>query len=112
MVCTERHGPVYGVPRPPDLRHWQPHLRGSEAGRRRRQGVYNHGQKCLGDEQVHPVRHLNGKPLNKPWFEHKDLASGGTLVFEMGPRPNNAWGSAPEAAAQSFSQEILAPSKA
>jgi predicted alpha-1,2-mannosidase len=46
---------------------------------------------------------VNGKPLNKPWFEHKDLAGGGTLVFEMGPRPNKAWGSAPEAAAPSMS---------
>ncbi len=41
---------------------------------------------------------LNGKPLNKPWFEHKDMVNGGSLVFEMGPRPNTAWGSSPEAA--------------
>jgi predicted alpha-1,2-mannosidase len=47
---------------------------------------------------------LNGKPLNKPWFEHKDMASGGTMVFEMGPRPNTAWGSAPEAAPPSMTQ--------
>jgi predicted alpha-1,2-mannosidase len=47
---------------------------------------------------------LNGKPLNKPWFEHKDMASGGTMVFEMGPRPNTAWGSAPEAAPPSMSK--------
>lgn len=39
---------------------------------------------------------LNGKPLNKPWFEHKDMANGGTMVLEMGPRPNTAWGSGPE----------------
>ncbi len=45
---------------------------------------------------------LNGKPLEKPWFEHKNLAAGGTLVFEMGPRPNMAWGSAPEAAPPSM----------
>jgi predicted alpha-1,2-mannosidase len=53
---------------------------------------------------------LNGKPLNKPWFEHKDMVNGGTLVFEMGPRPNRAWGSAPDAAPPSMSQETLAPS--
>jgi len=47
---------------------------------------------------------LNGKPLNKPWFEHKDMVNGGTLVFEMGPRPNTTWGSAPEAAPPSMSQ--------
>ena len=41
---------------------------------------------------------LNGQPLNKPWFEHKDMVNGGTLVFEMGPRPNKQWGSSPEAA--------------
>jgi predicted alpha-1,2-mannosidase len=45
---------------------------------------------------------LNGKPLERPWFDHKDLASGGTLVLEMGPRPNRAWGSAPEAAPPSM----------
>jgi putative alpha-1,2-mannosidase len=47
---------------------------------------------------------LNGKPLNKPWFEHSDLAGGGTLVLLMGPRPNTAWGSAPEAAPPSMSR--------
>lgn len=47
---------------------------------------------------------LNGKPLNRPWFEHKDMVNGGTLTFEMGPRPNTAWGSAPEAAPPSLSQ--------
>jgi putative alpha-1,2-mannosidase len=41
---------------------------------------------------------LNGKPLNRPWFEHKDMVDGGTLVFEMGSRPNTEWGSSPEAA--------------
>ena len=48
---------------------------------------------------------LNGKPLNKPWFEHKDIVNGGTLTFEMGPRPNTAWGSAPAAAPPSMSPE-------
>jgi predicted alpha-1,2-mannosidase len=35
---------------------------------------------------------LNGAPLDKPWFTHKDLTSGGTLKFEMGPYPNRGWG--------------------
>ncbi|MCL4481349.1 MAG: GH92 family glycosyl hydrolase [Bacteroidetes bacterium] len=35
---------------------------------------------------------LNGKPLNIPWFNHKDLEEGGTLVFEMGPEANHNWG--------------------
>jgi putative alpha-1,2-mannosidase len=33
---------------------------------------------------------MNGKPLNKPWFEHSDTVKGGTLVLKMGPRPNTA----------------------
>ena len=35
---------------------------------------------------------LNGKALEKPWFSHQDLASGGRLVLEMGSRPNPEWG--------------------
>ena len=35
---------------------------------------------------------LNGKMLNDPWFTHEDLIKGGELVLEMGPRPNNEWG--------------------
>ncbi len=46
---------------------------------------------------------LNGKPLNKPWFEHADLIKGGNLILEMGPRPNEKWGSAQEAAPPSMS---------
>lgn len=46
---------------------------------------------------------LNGKPLNKPWFEQSDMTGGGTLVLVMGPRPNKTWGSAPEAAPPSMS---------
>jgi putative alpha-1,2-mannosidase len=49
---------------------------------------------------------LNGKPLNKPWFEHKDISSGGTLVLEMGSHPNLQWGSAPQDAPPSMSSEI------
>ena len=40
---------------------------------------------------------LNGEPLDKPWFDHSDLIKGGTLVLNMGPRPNKQWGSSPEA---------------
>jgi predicted alpha-1,2-mannosidase len=35
---------------------------------------------------------LNGKPLNKPWFAHADIAEGGTLTLEMGDTPNRSWG--------------------
>jgi predicted alpha-1,2-mannosidase len=50
---------------------------------------------------------LNGKPLNKPWFAHGDIAEGGRLVLRMGPRPNKTWGSSPDAAPPSMSQEGL-----
>jgi predicted alpha-1,2-mannosidase len=46
---------------------------------------------------------LDGRPLNKPWFEHADLTRGGKLTLEMGPRPNEKWGSAPEAVPPSMS---------
>jgi putative alpha-1,2-mannosidase len=47
---------------------------------------------------------LNGEPLNRPWFEHSSLVKGGTLVLNMGPRPNKQWGSSPEAAPPSMSR--------
>lgn len=45
---------------------------------------------------------LNGKPWDKPWFSHADIADGGTFVFEMGPEPNKAWGAAPQDAPPSM----------
>jgi predicted alpha-1,2-mannosidase len=45
---------------------------------------------------------LNGRPWNKPWFSHADIANGGKFVFEMGPKPNPNWGSAVEAAPPSL----------
>lgn len=47
---------------------------------------------------------LDGKPLRRPWFEHADIARGGSLVFNMGSRPNTAWGNAPDAAPPSMSR--------
>lgn len=46
---------------------------------------------------------LNGKPLNTAWFHHADIANGGALVLEMGPKPNYKWGSAPADAPPSLS---------
>jgi predicted alpha-1,2-mannosidase len=46
---------------------------------------------------------LNGKPWNKPWFSHADIANGGRLVLNMGPLPNKQWGSSPESAPPSMS---------
>ncbi|MEI6679860.1 MAG: GH92 family glycosyl hydrolase [Mariniphaga sp.] len=36
---------------------------------------------------------LNGKILNKPWFDHAEIKNGGRLIFVMGPNPNKNWGS-------------------
>jgi putative alpha-1,2-mannosidase len=46
---------------------------------------------------------LNGKPWNKPWFSHSDIANGAKLVLTMGPKPNTQWGSAADAAPPSMS---------
>ena len=48
---------------------------------------------------------LNGNPLDKPWFPHSAIANGGELVLQMGDHPNLQWGSAPEDAPPSMSEE-------
>lgn len=48
---------------------------------------------------------LNGKPLERCWFRHEDLAAGGSLRFTMGPEPNPAWASGTEAAPPSMSTQ-------
>lgn len=35
---------------------------------------------------------LNGKELNRPWFTHNEIMSGGKLEFLMGPVANREWG--------------------
>ncbi|MGM9475956.1 GH92 family glycosyl hydrolase [Pedobacter sp. GSP4] len=37
---------------------------------------------------------LNGKKLDQFWFKSAELLKGGTLVLEMGDKPNTAWGTA------------------
>jgi len=41
---------------------------------------------------------LAGKQISRPWLTHSEIAAGGVLEFEMGPKPNTAWGSASNAA--------------
>lgn len=36
---------------------------------------------------------LNGKPWDKPWFNHADLENGGRLVVQMVSKANRSWGS-------------------
>jgi putative alpha-1,2-mannosidase len=40
---------------------------------------------------VQSVR-LNGKRWDKPYLPYDELKNGGTIVFAMGPRPNETWG--------------------
>jgi len=47
---------------------------------------------------------LNGKPLDKPWFLHSEIANGGSLMLEMGDKPNTNWGSRAEDAPPSMSR--------
>lgn len=44
----------------------------------------------------------NGKPYSKTWIRHADLARGGHLLFEMGAKPNPAYGVAPDDRPPSF----------
>lgn len=34
---------------------------------------------------------LNGKPLNRAWFQHHEIAEGGKLEFYMSNQPDNSW---------------------
>ena len=35
---------------------------------------------------------LNGKPYNHCYIDHASIAAGGTLILEMGAKPNKSWG--------------------
>jgi putative alpha-1,2-mannosidase len=35
---------------------------------------------------------LNGKPQQRAWFHHGEIADGATLSFRMGPEPNRSLG--------------------
>jgi predicted alpha-1,2-mannosidase len=47
---------------------------------------------------------LNGKPLDRCWLSHADIAAGGTLRLTMGAEPTTAWASAPDAAPPSMTK--------
>lgn len=50
-----------------------------------------------------PSATLDGRPHERPWIAHADVARGGTLKLRMGPRPNRRWGARPENALPSLS---------
>jgi predicted alpha-1,2-mannosidase len=41
---------------------------------------------------------LNGKALDRPWFDHDAIGNGGRLEFDMGPYANYNWGNGIDAA--------------
>jgi predicted alpha-1,2-mannosidase len=41
---------------------------------------------------------LNGSKWNKPWLSRADYGKGGQLAFDLGTRPNKAWGTGKKAA--------------
>jgi predicted alpha-1,2-mannosidase len=47
---------------------------------------------------------LNGKPLERAWIAHGDIAAGGSLRFTMGAEPNRTWATSPESAPPSMSK--------
>ncbi|MDR2039625.1 MAG: GH92 family glycosyl hydrolase [Bacteroidales bacterium] len=49
---------------------------------------------------------MNEKSLDRPWFVHDDIVSGGVLELEMADRPNKQWGIAPDAVPPSEGIEI------
>ncbi|MGD2152436.1 MAG: glycoside hydrolase family 92 protein, partial [Gemmatimonadales bacterium] len=45
---------------------------------------------------------LNGRPLDRCYITHEEIAAGGTLAFTMGSRPNLAWATEESAAPPSM----------
>jgi predicted alpha-1,2-mannosidase len=65
----------------------------AESGRERRFVIeaLNHGPQNVYVQAAT----LNGRPLERAWLRYREIAEGGRLVLEMGPRPS-AWGSREE----------------
>ncbi|MDO5570826.1 MAG: GH92 family glycosyl hydrolase [Bacteroidales bacterium] len=49
---------------------------------------------------------LNGEKLDRTYFSHKDIMEGGTLILEMGNRPNKKWAVSQDAVPPSEGIEI------
>ena len=45
---------------------------------------------------------INGKKSDRLWVKHEEIASGGSIVFELGAAPNKSLGAAPEVAPPSL----------
>lgn len=60
---------------------------------------------ALGNDQMYVKGvTLNGKPLDRCWISHEEIAAGGTLRFSMASEPNRSWASAPESAPPSMTK--------
>ncbi len=49
---------------------------------------------------------LNGKALQRAWFNHREISDGGRLTLKMGPNPVESFGSAPEAVPPSLTLDF------
>lgn len=47
---------------------------------------------------------INGKALDRPWILHKTVINGGKLTLDMGKKPNKQWGSEPDQAPPSMTE--------
>ena len=63
--------------------------------------------------KAHDVEHpyiggmtLNGQSYDRNYLEHADLLKGGTIVYQMQPKPNRQRGTAADAAPYSFTNEL------
>jgi predicted alpha-1,2-mannosidase len=48
---------------------------------------------------------LNGAPLDRPWFHHRDLAAGARIDLVLGPAPSVEWGAGLENAPPSMTSD-------
>jgi putative alpha-1,2-mannosidase len=47
---------------------------------------------------------LNGKPFDRSYITHREIMSGGELVFTMSAKPNTAWATAKESVPYSMTK--------
>jgi len=55
---------------------------------------------------------IEGRPYGRPWISYCNLADGADLSFDLGPRPNRAWGASRAAAPPSFGPHSPMPRSA
>ena len=51
---------------------------------------------------------VNGAPTQQAWIDHKDIANGGTIDFEMSPTPNR-WGTARQLPSTTIGNDVPTP---